>query len=244
MSFKKINQTYEFSNPQNATSVLIPTRSGVSAVRSIAPTPTQRVRKRRSRRKVRQMSLSNNRAIAEFSPRMTLTFVVPLTTATTTGIINTNLWLGSSNTASSNSLGSLSTQYSSLAASFYWQTLHKVRVEYVPLAAFTVSGTAGSAFWPDPTTPTTVLTTNQAIAEKPFGIFADVKSPHSWVWSPTNEQEREAKEVSTAGGVTGPGLRNFAPGLLCFTAITNATGSATLVGNMIITVDLTFTGMI
>jgi len=208
--------------------------------------PKKRKKKNKNRTQVGYGSgLSIPGTGVAYKPRFTFKFIVPMTTATTTGNFLTNFWLGNANTVSSNSMSSISTtQYTNIVKPFYWQTIHKLNVEFIPLAAYTVGGTAGSAYWPDPTSPSTTLTTNQAIIEKPFGVVSDVKECHMWNWLPSNEQDREAKEISDASAVTGAPLRDYAPGLICLTVLTNATGGATLVGNFVITVDMTLSGLV
>jgi hypothetical protein len=186
----------------------------------------------------------------DMRPRVTVTFAVPLTTITTTGIVNQALWLGYADTTSASvySLSGISTsQYTNLAAVFHWQEFHSVKVCYEPLAAYTTSGWVGIVTVPDPTiTPSSgILTTIQAYKERPYSAAGDVKMrQEAELWIPRDEEEREAKQVTAATGITGGVRRNYGVGYVCFSANTNATSAATLVGHVMVTCDITFHGLI
>jgi hypothetical protein len=192
-----------------------------------------------------KLSLSRNPALTR--PRFEFVFVVPLTTLTTTGNAKGNwfpTWEDSTSTPTFSDMSSVSAvQYAKLAAPFYWQTIHRISVEYVPQCGYTVNGTAATAWYAYPGVVTTI-TGNQAFIEKPFSEVSDIKSGHCWNWTPQNEDDREAKVIASSSAVTGATRAKFMPGYVVWEVLTDATAAALTVGKLVFKVDLTLSGLL
>lgn len=210
---------------------------------------TRGSRRRKSRRVgdravTNVISGSNPRPGVSLKPRLTFTFVYTLT-SNAGGACNLSVWLGYKNTAFSTDLQSISgTQYKNLATLYQWQTLHKVWVEFIPQTAYTNTGIVASAIYPDPTVVPNASAL-QTVIEKETSAMSDVKEPHCYVWVPTDQQQREAKEASDASTyyTTATALgRDYAPATIGFYAATNI-ASAT-VGFLKVTIDMTFSGLL
>lgn len=199
---------------------------------------------RKSKKTSRSGRLSHPSKGVSYTPRMEFHFVVPINTVGVTGIVNQTFWPGYADTGAGGSMSSISTQYANIAAIFAYQSFHSIKIKWEPYTAFTTSGWAGAQFYPDPTIgPATTINSAQLYTQRRYNFVTDVKNPATMVWHPEDEQDREAKEVSAATGVTGGPRRNYSPGLIFLGATTNLIAGANLVGHMILSVDLTFSGM-
>jgi len=157
-----------------------------------------------------------------FEPRIVFKFLTPVTTATTTGISASNIFMGYHNTNFTTDFATMSTtQYTSLAAAFSYEKIHSIRVCFVPTVAYTTSGLISLAINEDPTISVNPVSL-QAVDERRVAATCDVKERICIVWTPKDEQAREAKEANTSGGTVGYGLRNYQPCSLIAYASSNA----------------------
>lgn len=209
--------------------------------------PRVRARRRRVRNAPRvRVSRGVGRGnIARDSLRNTFSFLVPVTTAGVTGIATGQFWLGFANTAATlGSMGSISTQFASIALVYQWMNFNSVRVRWTPEVAYTSAGTVAIGLNVDPTSPATVYPSLQSVLQKNVSYSTDIKEPREFFWIPENEQERESKELNNATGAVGGVLRNFAPGTILVYASSTLTAGATLLGYVEITADVTLNGLI
>lgn len=221
------------------------TSSGlVSGFSGVAGRP-KRMRTRITRRKSRSARLNSGPARSiSYTPRMKFKFIVPVTTLTTTGINNFSFWPGYADSTATQSMSTISSQYTQLAGVFKYQHYHSIQVDWEPFTAYTTSGWAGAQVFPDPTIAgNSFITTAQLYTQRQHNFITDVKEKRTLTWAPVDEQQAEAKEIGDASLATGAPRRNYAPGLIFLGVTTNLTSGATLAGHFVITMDLTFSGL-
>jgi hypothetical protein len=202
--------------------------------------------RKRGRQSLLPLTRSPTGSANDVRPRIQCTFVIPITTATTTGILNANFWLGFKNTTFSGSMNSISAvQYSNLAGIFNFQKINGLTLRFEPVVAYTTSGWAGFVVYTDPSVAgATIISTAQQYMEKPYSYVGDIKECSPTVtWTPSDEQQREFKETGDASAATGALTRNYAPANIYYTVNTNATSGATFVGHLILVADITFHGL-
>lgn len=219
-------------------------------VANLMPSSSKRSKKTRQRGRRKNgaspFSLTPPASQLDLRPRARFTFAIPITTATTTGILNSNLWLGYKDTTSFNDLSTISTQYTNIAKNFIYQTIHRIEVSFEPTVAYTTSGWTAGCFYPDPTVAgSTTSTTIQQYKQRPYSYAGDIKTCQSiQSWTPGDEEEREAKEVADASAASNGPRRNYGLGYVLFTVNTNATSGATFVGHIFVTLDIELHGLI
>jgi len=224
----------------------IPNNMVLSQITKNSSRQSKRGRGRRSSRKSANQGLNPSkigntlvpRPVA-YRPRITFTFILT-PTSSAGGAVSQHFWPGYKNTGITYSMQSQSSQYQQMAAIFNYQTLHSIRAEFQPIATYTTSGTVALSIYEDPTT-TPALSSLQNVMQKDSAVMADIKERCCLCWKPTDEQQKETKECADASGLTGGILRNFAPCILGIYVTSNLVSAA--VGNIIVEVDLTFTGL-
>lgn len=174
-----------------------------------------------------------------FHPRMTFTFIAS-PTCTAGGNVTETFWVGNANTALTYSMKAVSAQYGNIAAIYNWQTIHCVTVTFQPAVAYTAAGQVALAIYQDPTVGP-ALTNLQNVMEKESAVMTDIKEACSLRWVPSDEQQREAKQVASATGLSGAILRDYAPAIIGIFVTSNLVSVP--IGNVIVEIDLTFSGL-
>jgi hypothetical protein len=177
---------------------------------------------------------------SDFTPTMEFTFVSGVSTNGANVALGV-IWMGYKNTNFTASFSSISSQYQSVAGIFQWQKFHYIKVEWQPYVAYTASGNLVLSIVEDPTLAYSAPTSTQSLVQRRIKGYGDIKEPIAITWTPSDEQQRETKETADASGATGAVLRDYAPCQLAYWGTTNQTNQ--FIGNLVITVKVTFSGM-
>lgn len=180
--------------------------------------------------------------------------LIPITTLTTTGIVGAHIGFcyKSALTAASAGnfdIGQVGTVFAGLCNIYQYVTYKRAKVTYIPQVASTTAGSLAICFESNFANLVSVPNSYISAVERRNGVLTDVKLPCVFVWTPDNEQEREAKLTNDSSGSsfsagTAGNIRAYMPGALKYYTSTNLTSSATTIGQFMIEMDVVFSELI